>query len=77
MPDVFIDYSNDGPDLGGRPSPAAAVGAVRYRKRPPDKGCLHPSVTFGTPHHGLVDCSCDNQACGLTWKSVKVIGGTP
>jgi hypothetical protein len=71
MPDVFIDYSNDGPDSGGQPSPDAAAGSVRYRKRPKDSGCQHEQVTFGTPHRGLVDCSCDG--CGLEWRSVKVV----
>lgn len=52
---------------------AESAGKVRYRKRPPDVGCLHARVTFGTPHRGLVDVACDEPGCGHEWRQVKVV----
>ncbi len=63
---LFLDFD----DVRARVNEDARVGQVRYRKRPPDTGCQHARVTFGTPHRGCVDVSCDD--CSHSWKQVKV-----
>jgi hypothetical protein len=68
---VFIDYE----DVRANLSRDAVIGGVRYRSRPRDTGCLHTSVTFGTPDRGMVDCECDK--CGHRWSMVKIVEVTP
>jgi hypothetical protein len=64
---VYLDYDTV---RDGCMAEDARVGKVRYRKRPKDSGCGHARVTFGTPHLGCVDVSCDD--CSHSWKQVKV-----
>lgn len=68
---VFIEYS-DVASLTGL-SEGARVGNVRYRKRPPDKGCLHAQVQFRKVGHGLVDVECVEEGCDHAWRQVKVM----
>lgn len=69
MTDLFIDFEPDGraPNM----AEGARVGAVRYRQRPKDSGCLHEQVDFRKVAVGIVDCVC--LGCGLGWRSVKVV----
>lgn len=74
MPDpiaAYIDFEEPQSNLAAE----ARFGLVRFRKRPPDTTCQHPSVDFSKPEkrHGQVMVSCVCLGCGVGWRSCKVI----
>lgn len=66
---VFIDYA----DVRANLSEGATIGGVRYRSRPPDKGCLHLKgrIRYSSEHNGMVQACCTK--CGQEWAEIRVV----